>query len=219
MTRRRPAAVLFDLDGTLLDTARDLAAALNVVRAADGLPALPFAEIRPHVSNGSYALTRLGFDFDDASNEFEARRQALLDAYFADVATHTVRFDGIDAVLAALVGNGQRWGIVTNKPTWLTTPLLEQLGLEPAPECVVCGDTTARAKPYPDPLVEAARRLGVACEACLYVGDAERDVVAATAAGMPVVVANYGYIPADATPASWAADGWIDRPADLLAWL
>ena len=219
MSARQPAGVLFDLDGTLLDTARDLAAALNTVRGADGLPPLPFETIRPHVSNGSYALTELGFDHARDSVAFETRRQALLDAYHADVASHTVMFDGMKDVLERIVAGSRRWGIVTNKPTWLTTPLLQALALEPAPGCVVCGDTTARAKPHPDPLFEAARLLDLPPAHCLYVGDAERDVESARAAGMRVVVALYGYIPADSDAAAWPADGWVRSPRELIGWL
>lgn len=212
-------AVLFDLDGTLLDTAPDLAGALNRVRAEDGLPPLPYETIRPHVSNGSVALVKLGFEHHEQSEAFAERRQRLLDTYHAHVADESRLFAGIATVLDRLEATGRTWGIVTNKPGWLTTPLLAALGLDARPGCVVSGDTAARAKPHPDPLLAAAAALSLAPSACLYVGDAERDVAAARAAGMPVVVAAWGYIPPGENPEAWQGDACIARPADLLAWL
>lgn len=212
-------AVLFDLDGTLLDTAPDLAAALNRVRIDDGLAPLPFETVRPHVSNGSVALVRLGFDYAEDSAAFADRRARLLDAYRAHVAEHTQLFEGMDAVLARLAARARPWGIVTNKPGWLTDPLLTALAIDPPPHCVVSGDTTARAKPHPDPLLAAAAAIALPPAACLYVGDAERDVQAARAAGMPVLVARWGYIPPGEDPLDWAGDGCLARPAELLDWL
>lgn len=217
--RTNPAAVLFDLDGTLLDTAPDLARALNRVRADDGLAPLALETIRPHVSNGSYALVRLGFDCAEDSAEFAARRERLLAAYHADVAAESRLFAGMHEVLEQLGARGVTWGIVTNKPGWLTTPLLAAVALEPAPACVISGDTTARAKPHPDPLLAAADALRLAPDACLYVGDAERDVAAARAAGMPALVALYGYIPPGEDPLSWGGQGAITAPLELLDWL
>lgn len=217
--QQTPDAVLFDLDGTLLDTAPDLAAALNRVRAAEGLPPLPYAEIRPHVSNGSVALVTLGFDDAPGSAAFESHRSALLEAYGAAVAEHSRLFAGMDKILTAIESSGRCWGIVTNKPGWLTDPLLDKLGLAQRAACVISGDTTAHAKPHPEPLLVAAQQVGVAPPACLYVGDAERDVAAARAAGMAVVVALYGYLPPGAQPTDWQADGMIDAPADLASWL
>ncbi|MGE0483430.1 MAG: phosphoglycolate phosphatase [Gammaproteobacteria bacterium] len=212
-------AVLFDLDGTLLDTAPDLARALNRVLADDGLAPLPFATIRPHVSHGSTALVRLGYAYAPGSAEFEARRQRLLDAYHAEVAVESRLFPGMAAVLDTLEARGLAWGIVTNKPGWLTTPLLAALALDRRAACVVSGDTTPRAKPHPDPLLAAAEALGVPAAACLYVGDAERDVIAARAAGMAVLVALYGYLAPGDEPARWGATACIEQVADVLAWL
>ncbi|MGR8922060.1 MAG: phosphoglycolate phosphatase [Gammaproteobacteria bacterium] len=212
-------AVLFDLDGTLLDTAPDLARALNRVRAEDGLPALPFATVRPHVSNGSRALVALGFDYADGSPDFERRRERLLDAYHDDVAQDSRLFDGMAEVLAAIEASGRPWGIVTNKPGWLTGPLLAAVGLAGRAACVVSGDTTARAKPWPDPLLAAARSIAMEPARCLYVGDAARDVEAAQAAGMPVLVAHYGYIPPGEDPSCWGGDGAVAAPRELLDWL
>lgn len=214
-----PSAVLFDLDGTLLDTAPDLARALNAVRADDGLGPLPYADIRAQVSNGSYALTRLGFDYDDSSAEFEARRQALLHAYHEHIALESRLFDGMQAVLEALERKCLPWGIVTNKPAWLTTPLVAATELDRRAQCVISGDTTTHAKPHPAPLLAAADALALPPGDCLYVGDAARDIAAARAADMPVLVALYGYIPTAEDPHDWGGDGFIAEPRDLLRWL
>lgn len=217
--KKTPRAVLFDLDGTLLDTGPDLARALNRLRAEDDLAPLPYATIRPWVSHGSHALMRLGYDLEQTSAAYESRRQRLLELYHGDVAAESRLFPGMEAVLARLEESATPWGIVTNKPGWLTTPLLAAVGLGTRAACVVSGDTTARAKPHPDPLLAAARELDLAPDTCLYVGDAERDVAAAAAAGMPVLVALYGYLGPHDTPHAWGADGSVDAPLDLLRWL
>lgn len=212
-------AVLFDLDGTLLDTAPDLAAALNRTRAVYGLPPLPYADIRPWVSHGSYALTRLGFDYPEHSADFETARLALLDVYHAHVADDTTVFPGIDALLDELRARDLRWGIVTNKPGWLTTPLLARLDLAWAPGCVISGDTLPERKPHPAQLLHAADLLGCAPSRCLYVGDAARDIEAGQRAGMQTLAASYGYIGPGEDPASWAATAIVDSPAAIVAWL
>ena len=215
----QPRAVLFDLDGTLLDTAPDMASALNRVRAEDDLDPLPFDEIRPLVSHGSLALTRLGFDFPDTSAEFEQRRQRLLDVYSEHVADATQLFPGMAEVLDQIERSERPWGIVTNKPGWLTTPLLDRLALSDRAGCVVSGDTTEHRKPHPDPLFIAARQLRTDPSSCLYIGDAERDVEAAVAAQMPVLIATYGYIAPDEDPLTWGGNGRVAAPHEILAWL
>ena len=214
-----PRAVLFDLDGTLLDTAPDFVVALNALRAEEALPPLPASRIRPYVSHGSPAMIRVGFDSELEHPDFERRRLRFLDHYAAVLGQGTVLFDGMQEVLRTLEARGLVWGIVTNKPGWLTTPLLASLNLDQRAACVISGDTTPRAKPHPDPLLAAARNLGIAPSACLYVGDAERDVEAARAAGMPVLVALYGYLAAEDRPAQWGGDGSIACAQDLLAWI
>ena len=209
-------AVLFDLDGTLLDTAPDLADALNRLRLSEGLDVLPFASIRPHVSHGSRALITLGFGLAPDSADFEPLRLRLLDIYHAHIATHSKVFDGIPEVLHDLAVRGLRWGIVTNKPGWLTEPLLAQVALPAAPGCVVSGDTLAVAKPDPAPLLLAATRLGVAPSACCYIGDAARDVEAGRRAGMRTFIARYGYLGPGDQPESWGADEMVDSPAALV---
>lgn len=218
-TRSAPRAVLFDLDGTLLDTAPDFVIALNAQREEEGLPALPAAAIRAHVSHGSPAMVRLGFGGDAAEAEFERRRVRFLELYAAVLGQGTVLFEGMAEVLATLEARGMAWGVVTNKPGWLTTPLLATLGLDRRAACVISGDTTARAKPFPDPLLAGARELRLAAHECLYVGDAERDIEAARAAGMSALVALYGYLGADDRPELWGSDGSIACARDLLAWI
>ena len=157
--RSEPRAILFDLDGTLLDTAPDFAFALNSVRAEDGLEPLPYDGIRPFVSQGSLALTRLGFEYAQDSKEFVERRQRLLDVYSEHLAEDTRLFAGMSEVLGRIESTGRCWGIVTNKPGWLTTPLLKALGLDERAACVISGDSTRNVKPHPDPLLEAAESL------------------------------------------------------------
>ena len=211
--------MLFDLDGTLLDTAPDFVLALNALRAEETLPPLAPTAIRPHVSHGSAALIRAGFGAAGNARDFERLRLRLLELYATVLAQATVPFAGVPEVLTTLEARGLPWGIVTNKPGWLTTPLVAALGLGQRAACVIAGDTTPRAKPYPDALLAAAAALDIAPIDCLYVGDAERDIEAARAAGMAVLVALYGYIGSDDFPARWGGDGSIACPRDLLAWL
>lgn len=224
---RRPAsahalpvdAVLFDLDGTLVDTAPDLAAALNRVRAERGLDPVPLAQLRPHASHGSRGLIGAGMGVVPGDPAYVPLRDAFLAQYEAALCVESVPFAQVEALLAAIEARALAWGVVTNKALRFTSPLLARLGLEARAKALVCGDTTPFAKPHPAPLVEAARRLGVAPARCVYVGDAERDVIAGTAAGMRTIVARYGYIRDDETPDEWGADGVIDAPEELLPWL
>ena len=210
--------VLFDLDGTLLDTAPDMAAALNRLRVAEGLEALPFAQIRPHVSHGAPRLLRLAFG-DPAAERHESLRRQFLDFYRAALAVHTRLFDGFEAVLAAIERAGLRWGIVTNKPGWLAAPLVAELGLAGRCACLVAGDTLAERKPHPLPLLHAAGLLGLEPRECVYVGDAERDVQAARNAGMIPLVAGFGYLGDGDDPADWRAEAVFARPEELVDWL
>jgi 2-phosphoglycolate phosphatase len=218
VTARRARALLVDLDGTLLDTAPDMAAALNALRRAEGLAELPFVAIRPHVSHGAAALVRLGFD-GVPPVEFERLRRRFLGLYRECLADHTTLFPGWDRVLGALAAGGVPWGIVTNKPGWLTGPLLAALGLEARVGCVVSGDTLAERKPHPLPLLHAAQLLGVAPGECLYAGDAERDIIAGRAAGMCTIAVRFGYLAEGEDPAAWRPDGVVEWPQDLLEWL
>lgn len=215
----RLRAVLFDLDGTLVDTAPDLTYAVNAVRSEAGCSPLPDDVVRPQVSNGSTALIRLAFGIDEDHPGFEPRRQRLLELYRANVARLSRPFVGMEDVLDALERRGLRWGVVTNKPAWLTLPLMEALDLARRAGCVVSGDTTPRRKPHPDPLLHAAQLLDLPAAQCLYVGDAPRDVAAAHAAGMRALVASYGYIESGADPGDWGAEALLAAPEALLDWL
>lgn len=211
--------ILFDLDGTLLDTAPDMARALNRLRQEEGYPALPFEAIRPMVSHGSPGLIKLGFGRAPDDVEFEILRQRFLHLYASDLAVKTALFPGMENVLQQLEANAIPWGVVTNKPAWLTEPLLRALRLWEWAACVVSGDTLAQRKPDPAPLLYASRQVGVAPECCIYVGDAERDVQAGKSAGMKTLVACFGYLGEADRPEIWQADGLIDKPEELFAWL
>ncbi|MFU8896510.1 MAG: phosphoglycolate phosphatase [Gammaproteobacteria bacterium] len=208
-------AVLFDLDGTLADTGPDLAAALNTMLSSDGHAPLPYETIRPWVSWGALRLIRLGYGEQlDAGRTAELRRRFLA-CYEVCVCRESRLFPGIDESLEALELAGVPWGIVTNKPGWLTEPLLAGLGLHERAGTVISGDTLPFAKPHPMPLLHAARELGVAAERCVYVGDNVRDVEAGRAAGMYTVAAAWGYIPPDDDPAEWLADHLMLAPDGL----
>lgn len=212
-------AVLFDLDGTLADTAPDLGFALNRQREHHGLPPLPLEAIRPHASHGARGLLEAGFGLFPGDPEFIAFRDEFLDLYAERLCQDTRLFPGMEALLAALESDGIPWGIVTNKSTRLTEPLLASLALRERAACIVCGDTCARAKPHPDPLLEASRMLAIPPAACVYLGDDRRDMEAGLAAGMRVAVAGYGYLGVDSDPVAWGAHFRIESPQELLAHL
>ncbi len=211
--------VLFDLDGTLLDTAPDLAAALNTVLAENCREPLPFEIIRPVVSHGGIAIIRRGFGLEASDPAIEPLRQRLLEVYRANISTHTRPFPGMAEVLDTLEARDLNWGVVTNKPGWLTEPLLSDLGLLQRAACVVSGDTLAQRKPDPAPMLYACALAGSKPQRCVYLGDAERDVEAGKNAGMYTLVALFGYFRDNDLPWEWQADAMIDTPADLLVWL
>jgi 2-phosphoglycolate phosphatase len=211
-------AVLLDLDGTLLDTAPDMAAALNRLRKERGQQALPFVSIRPFVSHGAATLVRVGFP-KAGDEELVGLRARFLEIYRQDVAVDTQLFPGFEDVLAALEARGILWGIVTNKPAFLTEPLLARLQLQDRPACVVSGDTVAKRKPDPAPLLHAAKVIEIDPAHCVYVGDAERDIQAGRAAGMRTLVATFGYLGENDRPATWQADGFVASPGALLEWV
>ncbi len=219
MDRTRIRNVLFDLDGTLADTAPDLAFALNTLRAQEGLPPLPYEPIRLAVSNGSNALVRLGFDIGHGDPRFTELGERLLKLYQAHIAARTRLFPGMETVLADLEQHGLHWGVVTNKPAFLTGPLMHELGLSTRAACIVSGDSATHSKPHPAPLLMACEQVGIPPAESVYVGDAERDVEAGRQAGMRTLVALFGYIPPDVNPAAWLADAMLDSPGQLLDWL
>lgn len=209
-------AIFFDLDGTLADTAPDLAAAANRLVVEHGMAPVPYEKLRPVASHGARGLIGAAFGKRPEDPEFPALRDTFLDYYEADIAVHTRLFDGMEEVLARLEADGIVWGIVTNKIARFTVPLVAAIGLAPRAAAVVSGDTTAHAKPHPAPLLHAAAVSGVAPERCMYVGDDLRDIQAGKAAGMATVSAAYGYC-GDAEPAeSWGADFLIRHPSELL---
>ncbi|MDA8382375.1 MAG: phosphoglycolate phosphatase [Betaproteobacteria bacterium] len=212
-------AVLFDLDGTLADTALDLGYALNLQRARHGLPPMDAQTVRPHASHGTPGLLGIGFGISPDDASFRTLREEYLALYEANLSRKTRLFPGMETVLETLEQKGIRWGIVTNKPARFTLPLLEALNLSARAACVISGDTCRNAKPHPEPLLRAAQQLGADPARCLYVGDAERDAQAARAAGMPAIIAGYGYLGAGDQPERWGVDGILDAPADLLTFL
>jgi phosphoglycolate phosphatase len=214
---QRYRAVLFDLDGTLADTAGDLGFALNLQRASRGLQAIALDLVRPHASAGARGLLRLGFGLEPDHPEYEAMRSEFLDLYERNLSRSTTLFPGMAEALAELELRGVRWGIVTNKPQRFTLPLIEALGLSARSACTVCADMVSAPKPHPAALIEAAVRLAVPPAACLYVGDDERDVVAARAAGMDSIVALYGYLGDGRPPQHWGACAGIQTPMDLIS--
>ena len=212
---RFPRIALFDLDGTLLDSAPDMAAAANTLLARRGRAPLPLAALRPHVSKGSRAM--LGAAFPELEPDVRnGLVQEFLDAYEAELGRHCAPFAGVEPMLAALEADGVRWGIVTNKPEYLAVQLMPILGWRERCAVLIGGDTLAERKPHPLPLLHAAEALGHAPQACVYVGDDERDIVAARAAGMPSIVALWGYRQDGDDPARWEGDVMVDDPHHLL---
>lgn len=206
---RFPRGVLFDLDGTLLDSAPDMVATVNAMRAVRGLDALPLDVIRPHVSRGARAMSKAGLP-DVADADIPALVPEFLATYERELGLHGRPFDGVEALLAALEADGVRWGIVTNKPEYLARKLMPLLGWTDRCAVLVGGDTLAERKPHPLPLLHAADAIGLAASDCAYVGDDARDIVAARAAGMPSVVALWGYRLDDDDPAAWDGDVMVD---------
>jgi phosphoglycolate phosphatase len=211
--------VLFDLDGTLVDTAPDMTAALNRLLEQEGLTALPAERVRNSVSKGSPALVELGFGNALEPQRRDVLRQRFLELYSQGICVDSRLFDGMDGILDELDAAGVRWGVVTNKPGWLTAPLLEALDLLPRAACVVGGDTLARRKPFPDPLLHACEAAGRDPLASIYVGDDERDVQAGKAAGMSTLIARWGYIDGEDSPQAWGADAMMQTVHELGTWL
>ena len=212
-----PKAILFDLDGTLADTAPDLAAAMNLLRARAGLAPTPYERLRPVASAGARGMIGAAYGITPDDAAYEALKVAFLDNYAAALAVHSTLFDGVPELLGGIGALGLGWGIVTNKAARFTDALVGPIGLGHA-GCVVSGDTTAHAKPHPAPLLEAARRLRLAPEQCWYVGDDRRDIDAGRAAGMRTIACAWGYC-GPVEPLGWGADHLLATPHELLALL
>ena len=215
----RIRAVLFDLDGTLIDSAPDLAGAANDLRQARGLAALPLSELRPWVGAGARGMVGAAFNVAPGHDEFDTLRDEFLQRYEERMTTLTHVFEDMQPLLRSLAAQTMPWGIVTNKHTRFAVPLVHALGLHAQAATLVCGDTTPHAKPHPAPLIEAARQIGLPPQACLYVGDDLRDVQAGAAAGMLTVAAAWGYIGVGESIDHWGADHIAQSPKDLLKWL
>jgi phosphoglycolate phosphatase len=209
-----PQAVLFDLDGTLVDSAPDFIAVINRMRADRGRGAMGLADLRPVVSKGARAMLGAGFP-DVPASEREAWVQEFLDLYERELGLHGAPFEGVEAMLAALEAHGTAWGIVTNKPEYLARKLMPLLSWESRCRVLIGGDTLPVRKPDPLPLLHAARTLGVDPGECMYVGDDERDIIAARAAGMPSVVALWGYRLHEDDPFAWQGDVLVHEPMEL----
>jgi phosphoglycolate phosphatase len=212
---RTTQAVLFDLDGTLADTAPDLAYALNCMRISRQLAALPVAATRAYTSMGARGLLGVGLDVTPEHPEYETMRDEFLEIYAANLCRETRLFPGMPELLDELERRGLKWGIVTNKAERYTHPLLKLLGIDHRAACVIGGDTTGKTKPDPAPLFAATARMGIAPRDCIYVGDDRRDVQAGRAAGMKTIVVKFGYLHGN-DPETWEADAMIDTPGELL---
>lgn len=212
-------AVFFDLDGTLADTAEDLAAPVNAMRSERGLPPLPLADLRPYASMGARGLILRGLGVEREAPEFEALRLDFLERYEQAICVRTRLFEGMVEVLAELEGAGVRWGVVSNKVERYVRPIMDALGVLSRSATAVGGDTTAFAKPHPEPLLHAARLADVDPQRCVYVGDDARDIEAGRAAGMATIAAAYGFCGDASPPAQWGADALIERPLQLLGLL
>ena len=211
--------LLFDLDGTLIDSAPDLAGAANDLRAHHGLPGLPYHLLRPMVGTGARGMVGVAFGVTPDDAGFSELRDAFLARYAERLLEQTQVFTAMAPVLDALDVAGLRWGIVTNKAMRFTAPLVDALGLSVRAAVVIAGDSTPHAKPHPAPLLEAARRIGVAAAACVYIGDDHRDIVAGQAAGMGTLAAAWGYLGQGEPVHAWGADRVLSSPAELLQWL
>lgn len=212
-------AVLFDLDGTLIDSAPDLGAAADQMRTARGLASLPMADYRPLAGAGARGMLGVAFGMTPDHPDFPAMREEFFRNYEQRMLANTLAFDGVAELVEALVDRGLAWGVVTNKSMRFTGPLTREMPLFASARAVVGGDSTPHAKPHPAPLLEAARQLGLAPGECLYVGDDERDIVAGRAAGMPTVAATYGYLGQRSDWQAWGANAQIDAPLALLSLL
>ncbi len=209
-------AVLFDLDGTLIDSAPDLAAAVDVMRTVRGLPSLPLSSYRPMAGAGARGMLGVAFDLSPDHPDFLTLREEFFCNYERCMTQHTQIFKGVPETLSMLTARGLKWGVVTNKSERFTLPLTASMPLFATAGAIVSGDTTAHAKPHPAPLLEAARRLGLQPERCVYVGDDERDIVAGLAAGMATVAVTYGYLGQQADTTRWGAHASINCVNDLL---
>ncbi|MCM8855246.1 MAG: HAD-IA family hydrolase [Candidatus Thiodiazotropha sp.] len=211
--------VLFDLDGTFADTAADLHFALNLVLTRQGRETVSFEKVRPAVSHGSQAMLKVAFDIEPDDVRFTELQKDFLQIYLNNIAVYTKPFDGMETLIKELEQREIHWGIVTNKPAWLTDPLMQKLGMDKRASAIVSGDTTPYAKPHPQPILHACQQSGIDPAQTLYVGDAIRDIEAGRNAGTKTLVALFGYLSENDHPGEWQADGQIKHPLEILQWL
>ena len=212
-------AVLFDLDGTLVDTAPDLGFALNTLLQQEGYLPLTHQLIRPEASNGSAGLLGLGFNITADDVNYLPLQRRFIKLYQDNITRESDLFSGMGLVLKQLEDSNIPWGIITNKPAFLTIPLVTQLGLDKRAACIISGDTTAHSKPHPAPMLYACELISQTPENCIYIGDAARDIKAGKNANMTTLIARYGYISSSDNIKDWQADGIINHPSELLQWL
>ncbi len=213
------ACILFDLDGTLLDTAPDLICSLNRALRNEGLQPVGDEQVRPYISYGAAAMVRQCLDNTADPALLGKILEFMLDDYENNIAEHSVFFPGMENLLAVLEKHGIKWGIVTNKLERFTNPLMDELKLTCRAACIISGDTTGNSKPHPEPMLEACRRAGVTADECLYIGDSAHDIEAGKRAGMKTLAAVYGYLKPEDDPSSWHADALISHPSEILSWL
>ena len=211
--------ILFDLDGTLVDTAPDLSETLNRMLIKHQKPALSLKSIRPYVSHGTVGMLGFAFGVTEKESEFADLRKEFLDIYENHLCHQSHLFDGMDKVLDYIEASKLSWGVVTNKPDFLTQPLMQELSLDKRCACIVSGDTLPQSKPDPAPMLHAAELAGCLASECVYVGDARRDIEAGNRAGMHTLIALYGYLEKDDRPDQWQADGSISNPTELIDWI
>ncbi|MEJ2393527.1 MAG: HAD-IA family hydrolase [Candidatus Thiodiazotropha sp.] len=211
--------VLFDLDGTFADTAPDLYAAFSHLLSTMDRSPIPYEDFRASVSHGSQAMLKAGLGITPEDPDFQTLQRAFLDFYRANIAVHTRLFEGMESLLETLENSAIAWGIVTNKPSYLTDPLMQELGLQQRAGAIISGDTTDHAKPHPEPILHACRLVNANPAETIYVGDAERDIEAGRNAGTRTLIARFGYLSKEDRPDEWQADGSIEQPLDLLRWL
>lgn len=211
--------VLFDLDGTLMDTATDLISALNKALEHEGFPCASAERIKPYISHGAAAMVRQALNSAMNGETHEKVLKRMLNDYQSHIADNTQLFSGMAEILDSLENRGIKWGIVTNKRKRFTFPLMDAFSLTSRAVCIICGDTTTNSKPHPEPMLEACRQAGVEPNQCLYIGDSALDVEAGKRVGMKTMAAAYGYLKPDDDPNAWNADALIQSPAEILPWI
>ena len=213
------SCVLFDLDGTLVDTAPDLIACLNHALSRHGFPAVAGDRIKPFISYGAAAMIKASLGQSATDQLQKTILETMLDHYQHNIAEHTVFFSGMPETLNAIEALGLKWGVVTNKRERFTRPLMDALKLTRRAACIISGDTTANSKPHPEPMLAGCKQANVSPAECVYIGDASHDIAAGKSVGMKTLAALYGYLKPDDIPATWGADAYIEHPEQINSWI